>query len=35
MSLPECGFQNKTKYSPVREREILHQYIFDAVVDEN
>ena len=35
MSLPEFGFQNKTKYSSVRGREIVHQDIFDAVVDEN
>ena len=32
MSLPECGFENNTKFSSVRKREILHQDIFDAVL---
>ena len=32
MSLPECGFENNTKFSSVRKREILHLDIFDAVL---
>ena len=35
MSLPECGFENNTKFSSVRKREILHQDIFDAVLLES